>query len=108
MVAVAMLSAGAAVTIHTQMLDVTIVQVRVLGTAVAGGLAALVLTLNFFTRGARVRRDLFYECVVYCTETNELHTCKVGVQRRAGSNDGVRGVVSPALARREYWQMGEN
>ena len=47
MVTVAMLAAGAVVTIHTQMLDVTIVQVRVLGTAVAGGLAALVLTLDF-------------------------------------------------------------
>ena len=64
MVAVAMLSAGAAVTIHTQMLDVTIVQVHVLRMAVAGGLAALMLTLDFLRQMLASRWGFAYTYAV--------------------------------------------
>ena len=51
-------------TIHTQMLDVTIVQVHVLRMAVAGGLAALMLTLDFLRQMLASRWGFAYTYAV--------------------------------------------
>ena len=73
-----MLVGGAAVTIHTQMLDVTIVQVHVLRMAVAGGLATLVLTLNFLREMRESAEGSFLEvCRIPYRDERASHICKV-------------------------------